>query len=98
MQNLMKRIFLKGWTNGDIVLNITLKYLVYHHSFIYGFYDETLCEESEIISYDLIFHDLPSNNRYPYRKVSNIPKLLLFSRSAFIFSTRYCLRYFYFFH
>lgn len=40
----MKRIFLKGWTNGDTVLDITLKYLVYHHSFIYGFYDETLCE------------------------------------------------------
>lgn len=50
----MKRIFLKGWTNGDIVLNITLKYLVYHHSFIYGFYDETLCEEPRLKLYHTI--------------------------------------------
>lgn len=94
----MKRIFLKGWTNGDIVLNITLKYLVYHHSFIYGFYDETLCEPRLKLYHTILFFTIIEQPLSISKTVSNIPKLLLFSRSAFIFSTRYCLRYFYFFH
>lgn len=40
---------------------LTLKYLVYHRSFIHGFYDETSCEQPELKLY-LIFHDLPSSN------------------------------------